>query len=304
MADIWNHQHAEVNGVRLHYVRQGSGTPLLLIHGWPGFWFEWNQNIGPLSERFDVIAPDMRGFAYSDKPDLPPEEGYTDAVIADDIAALIAELGFDKVNLVAHDFGALWAQRLARTRPELLDKLILFNPPYPGIGGRWFEMPQPFESWYMFFHQQPWAEEIVGASRSNIETYLRHFLRHWSHDTDVFPDEEIAEFVEAYSQPGALRGGFNCYRAIFRTAGQDQGDLKISTPTLMVAGSADGLLPYNLRDFERLGNASLHVFSRVSHGVPREVPAGLSRVLADFMEHGVVTAATLEARLKNRTAVG
>ena len=285
MADIWNHQHAEVNGVRLHYVRQGSGTPLLLIHGWPGFWFEWNQNIGPLSERFDVIAPDMRGFAYSDKPDLPPEEGYTDAVIADDIAALIAELGFDKVNLVAHDFGALWAQRLARTRPELLDKLILFNPPYPGIGGRWFEMPQPFESWYMFFHQQPWAEEIVGASRSNIEAYLRHFLRHWSHDTDVFPDEEIAEFVEAYSQPGALRGGFNCYRATFRTAGQDQGDLTISTPTLILWGDSDPIVKFEWSD--NLGqfftDHTLKKIEGAGHFIHREQPERINQEIIEFL---------------------
>ena len=209
MAETWNHQFAQVNDIRLHYVRQGSGTPVLLIHGWPGFWFEWNKNIPPLAERFDVVAPDMRGYAYSDKPDLPPEEGYTDAAMAEDIAALIRELGFERVSIVAHDFGAVWTQRFARTHPELLERLVLFNPPYPGIGGRYFEMPQPFETWYMIFHQQPWAEDIVGASRASTETYLRHFLRHWSHDTDVFPDEEIAEFVEAYSQPGALRGGFN-----------------------------------------------------------------------------------------------
>ncbi len=284
MADTWNHQHAKVNGVRLHYVRQGSGTPLLLIHGWPGFWFEWNQNIGPLSERFDVIAPDMRGFAYSDKPGLPPEEAYTDVVIAEDIAALIAELGFDKVNLVEHDFGAMWAQSLARTRPELLDKLILFNPPYPGIGGRWFEMPQPLESWYMLFHQQPWAEELVGASRASTETYLRHFLRHWSHDTDVFPDDEIAEFVEAYSQPGALRGGFNCYRAIFRGGGGG-GDGTIDLPTLILWGDSDPIIKFEWSDNlgQSFSNYELKKIEGAGHFIHREMPERVNKEIVDFL---------------------
>jgi pimeloyl-ACP methyl ester carboxylesterase len=284
VADVWNHQFAEVNGVRLHYVRQGSGTPVLLVHGWPGFWFEWNKNIGPLSERFDVIAPDMRGFAYSDKPDLSPEEGYNDVVMANDIAALVRELGFERVNVVAHDFGAVWAQRFAREHTGLLDKLVLFNPPYPGIGGRWFEMPQPFESWYMMFHQQPWAEDIVGATRATIETYLRHFLRHWSHDTDVFTDEEIAEYVEAFSQPGAVRGGFNCYRATFRTAGQAN-NAPIEAPTLVLWGDSDPILRYEWSD--NLGqffpNHTLKKVEGAGHFIQREAPDRFNREIIEFL---------------------
>ena len=284
MADVWNHQYANVNGIKLHYVRQGKGTPLFMIHGWPGFWFEWNKNIGPLSETFDVVAPDMRGFAYSDKPDLPPEEGYTDTVIAGDIAALIGELGFEKVNIVAHDFGANWAQQLARTRPELIDKLILFNPPYPGIGMRWFEMPQPFESWYMLFHQQPWAEDLVGASRASTETYLRHFLRHWSHDTDVFPDDEIAEFVEAYSQPGALRGGFNCYRAIFRGGGGSV-DGTIDLPTLILWGDNDPILKFEWSDNlgQTFTNFELKKIEGAGHFMHREMPERVNKEILDFL---------------------
>ena len=284
MAEVWNHQFAEVNGVRLHYVRQGSGSPVFLIHGWPGFWFEWNKNIRPLAERFDIVAPDMRGFAFSDKPDVPPEEGYTDEVMAADIAALAAALGFDKISIVAHDFGAMWAQRFARDHGEMLEKLVLFNPPYAGIGGRWFEMPQVFESWYMIFHQQPFAEEIVGSSRAATETYLRHFLRHWSHDTDVFPDEEIAEFVEAYSQPGAIRGGFNCYRAALR-AGGPASDGPITTPTLVLWGDSDPILRYEWSD--KLGEAfsdhTLKKIEGVGHFMHRESPERINKEVIDFL---------------------
>ena len=284
MPDVWDHQFAEVNGVRLHYVRQGSGAPVLLVHGWPGFWFEWNKNIPALAERFDVIAPDMRGFAYSDKPDLPPEEGYTDVEMANDLAALVRELGLERVSLVAHDFGAVWAQRFAREHAGLVDKLVLFNPPYAGIGGRWFEMPQPLESWYMLFHQQPWAEDIVGATRATIETYLRHFLRHWSHDTDVFTDEEVAEYVEAYSQPGAVRGGFNCYRATFRTAGQAN-NAPIAAPTLVLWGDSDPILPFEWSD--NLGqffpNHTLKKIEGAGHFLHREAPERVNREIIEFL---------------------
>ncbi len=287
MPELWNHQFAQVNGVRLHYVRHGAGKPVLFVHGWPGFWFEWNKNIMPLAERFDVVAPDMRGYAFSDKPDLPPEQGYTDAVMADDLAALIRHLGFDKVNVVAHDFGAAWAQRFAQKHADLLDKLVLFNPPYGGIGGRWFEMPQIFESWYMIFHQQPWAEEIVGATRASIEAYLRHFLRHWSHDTDVFLDEEIAEFVEAYSQPGAVRGGFNCYRAAFRTAGQQQ-NTPIAARTLILWGDNDPILRFKWSDnlAQYFTNYTLKKIEGCGHFMHREAPERVNRELIEFLGSG------------------
>ena len=285
MPDLWDHQFAQVNSVRLHYVRQGGGQPVLLLHGWPGFWFEWNKNIPPLAERFDVIAPDMRGFAYSDKPELPPEEGYTDAVIANDLAAMVRSLGFERVSVVAHDFGAMWAQRFARDHADLLDRLVLFNPPYPGIGARWFQMPQNFESWYMIFHQQPWAEEIVGATRAATETYLRHFLRHWSHDTDAFSEEEIAEFVEAYSQPGALRGGFNCYRAALRGGGQQSGDPTIKTPTLILWSDSDPILPFEWSD--RLGeffpNHTLKKMEGLGHFMHREAPERVNQEIIQFL---------------------
>jgi len=284
--DGFNHQYADVNDLRYHYVRQGRGPPLLLVHGWPGFYYEWHLNIGPLSEHFDVVAPDMRGYAYTDKPDLPPEQGYTDAVMAADLAALARELGFERVSIVAHDFGAMWAQRFARDHAELLDKLVLFNPPYGGIGGRWFQMPQVFESWYMIFHQQPWAEEIVGATRASIETYLRHFLRHWSHDTDVFTDDEVAEFVEAYSQPGALRGGFNCYRAAFRTMGQGMaGDPKIHAPTLVLWADSDAVLPLAWSD--KLGdffpNLTFRKVEQAGHFLMREKPELVNPAITDFV---------------------
>lgn len=279
------HHYTTVNGVKLHYVRQGKGEPLLLIHGWPGFWYEWHKNIPALAEHYDVIVPDMRGFAYSDKPDLAPEVGYADTAFAEDIRAFIDFYHFDKVRIVSHDFGAVWVQRFARMYPERLHKLVLFDPPYAGIGARWFQMPHLFNAWYQLFHQQPWAEDLVGSSREATRIYISHFLSAWSANKDLWTKDEIEAYVEAYSQPGALRGGFNCYRAAFRGGLSASGDLTIKTPTLVLWGDGDSILPYewsdNLPQF--FPNLTLKKMEGVGHFMMREAPERVNDEIIAFM---------------------
>jgi len=285
-SDGFNHQYATINGLRYHYVREGSGPPLFLIHGWPGFWYEWHLNIKTLARRFDVVVPDMRGYGYSDKPDLPPEEGYTDEVMAEDLRALVEHLGFEKVNVVSHDFGSVWTQRFARAHPALVDRLVFFQPAYPGIGPRLLGPDRVFEIWYMFFHQLPLAEELVGSSAKATEVYLRHFLSHWSYDKSLWTDEEVERYVDAFSQPGALRGGFNCYRAAFRTAGRGLGgDPKISAPTLVLWAENDPIFPVAWSDKlpEFFPNLTLRTVPECGHWLQREKPDILSREVSDFI---------------------
>ena len=284
--EAFSHQYATINGLRYHYVREGSGPPLFLIHGWPGFHYEWHLNIKPLAERFDVIVPDMRGYGETDKPDLPPEEAYTADVFAEDLRALVQHLGFDKVSIVSHDFGSVWTQRFARTHPDLVDRLVFFQPEYPGIGARWFSPDRLGETWYMFFHQLPLAEELVGSSRRATEIYLRHFLSHWSYDKSLWTDGEVEQFVEAFSQPGTLRGGFNCYRAMFRTLGRGrQGDPKIHAPTLVLWGENDSILPVawsdKLRDF--FTDLTLRTVPECGHWVQREKPELVNQAITEFI---------------------
>ena len=283
--DKISHHYVTVNGVKLHYVRQGAGEPLLLIHGWPGFWYEWHMNIGPLAQHYDVIVPDMRGYAYSDKPDVAPEVGYTDTAFAEDIKALCDFYHFEKVRIVSHDFGAIWVQRFARLYPERLHKLMLFDPPYPGIGGRWFEMPHAFNTWYQIFHQQPWAEDLIGSSKQATEIYLRHFLSAWSADKNLWTDAEIAAYVEAYSQPGALRGGFNCYRAALRGGAFAGADKKVETLTSILWGDGDSIIPFawsdKLGDF--FADFELKKIDGVGHFMMREAPDRVNAEIIEFM---------------------
>ncbi|MEX2236919.1 MAG: alpha/beta hydrolase [Dehalococcoidia bacterium] len=284
----WTDNYAEVNGIRLHYVRAGdrANPPLFLVHGWPGWWYEWHHNIGPLADHFDVVVPDMRGYAYSDKPDASPAEGYTPMHFAEDLRQLIGHLGCAKVNIATHDFGGVWVQRLAYESPDLIEKLALFDPPYPGIGGRWFEGMQRFQVWYQFFHQLQLAEDLVGSSRKATEVYLRHFLDHWSGRGGVWTDEEIEHYVEAYSQPGAIRGGFNCYRAVYSGAHPWEGDTVIRIPTLVLWGEKDSILPSawadNIPDY--FPNSTLKILPELGHFMMREDPERINAELIEFFE--------------------
>jgi pimeloyl-ACP methyl ester carboxylesterase len=285
--DGFKHEYAAINGLQYHYVREGSGPPLMLVHGWPGFYYEWHKVIARLSEKFDVVVPDMRGYAYTDKPDLAPEEGYTPAVFAEDIAALLDHLGWDKASFVTHDFGAVWVQQFARTHRDRVDKLVLFDPPYPGIGARWLEPSYVRETWYQSFHQLPWADDLVGSSREATRLYVRHFLSHWSHDKDLWAEDEIEEYVEAFSQPGAIRGGFNCYRAAFRTAATafGSGDPKIYVPTMVLWGDDDAVLPLawsdHLKDF--FPELTFREMKDAGHFMMREKPTEVVQAINEFV---------------------
>jgi pimeloyl-ACP methyl ester carboxylesterase len=252
----WNHGHAEANGMRVHYVRQGSGTPLVLLHGWPEFWFVWRKNVPALAERFDVITPDLRGFGESDKPPLPePPGGLLDELV-EDLRGLADALGIERFGIVSHDVGSFVAQRFAARYPERVLGLFFFNCVYPGIGRRWLEPESVREIWYQSFHQQPWAADLVGSSREACEIYLKHFLDHWAHEPGVF-DEDFGVWVDNFMRPGNLRGGFDWYvgvgEARMKMMREGAPDLpKIQPPAYFLWGESDPVL--KVRWADRLGD--------------------------------------------------
>ncbi len=125
----WSHRKADVNGVTLHYVRQGRGVPLMLLHGWPEFWYVWHRNIPVLAEHFDVVAPDLRGFGDSEKPAGAALDSYRLDHHIGDILALADHLGWRRFGLVSHDIGAMVAQGLARSAAERVSGLFFFDLP-------------------------------------------------------------------------------------------------------------------------------------------------------------------------------
>jgi pimeloyl-ACP methyl ester carboxylesterase len=209
----WNHEYAGIDGLELHYVREGSGFPLFLIHGWPEYWRTWHKNLPVLADSFDVIVPDLGGFGRSGKPDVPPTEGYGVEDHAADLLALARALGIDEFGFVSHDLGAYVGQRIARDRPQRVHGLFFFDCPYPGIGDRWRDPDHIDEIWYQSFNQQPWAADLVGASRETCRTYIEHFLTHWSGDPEAFDEADREAWVDTFSDPDTLQGGFDWYVA-------------------------------------------------------------------------------------------
>jgi pimeloyl-ACP methyl ester carboxylesterase len=136
------------------------------------------------------------------------------------------------------------------------------------------------------FHQMPWAEDLIGSSREATRIYISHFLSAWSANKDLWTEDEIEAYVEAYSQPGALRGGFNCYRAALRRGLQSGGKLTIDTPTLVLWGDGDSILPFEWSDNlpQVFTNLTLKKVEGAGHFMMREAPDRVNAEIIEFMK--------------------
>ena len=231
----------EVNGIRLHYMDAGSGETVILLHGFPEFRYGWRKQIPALAQQYHVIAPDMRGYNLSDKPQ--GIASYKIEILAEDIAQLIKKLDKGKVILVGHDWGAGVAWTVAIMYPELIHKLAILNVPHPAemrkalLG---FNLKQWLRSYYIFLFQLPFLPEWM-ISRDPARLFRKLF-------SDFNPlgiglsEEEIAEYVKAYTQPGGLTGIINYYRAMVRYMSSLDTSAQLPMPVLMLWGEQDKAL--------------------------------------------------------------
>jgi len=267
--------------VRIHYVRMGSGPAVVLLHGWPGFWYDWRRVLPGIAGRADALAPDLRGFGRSSKPERPPEEAYNPLALAADVASVLDHLGLSEVVVVAHDIGATVAQALALSVPGVLRAMVLLNPPYLGIGTRRFEYRIQREHWYQHFHVQPWSHRLVGHDRETVRIYLAHFYDHWVSRKETVRPAEFEAIVDEFARPEAVRAGFDYYRARWVTRQQEAnaGDpgpegFAIDLPTVVLWGEGDPVIPVEWSDRipEFFPNATIRRLPGVGHFVPFEAP--------------------------------
>lgn len=230
--------YVEVNGIKLHYIEAGSGEAVMLLHGFPEFWYGWRNQIPELSKHYRVIVPDMRGYNLSDKPENVSD--YNIDVLAADIADLVRALNLKQVVLVGHDWGAAVAWATAALYPERVSKLGILNVPHPAEMKKalmGFNLKQLLRSWYIFFFQLPFIpERVVGTER-----FFRKTFEGMSMNPQAFTEEDIAAYVKAYSLPGAIRAPINYYRATFRNL-KGPHLPKIKAPVLMLWGEHDKAL--------------------------------------------------------------
>jgi len=207
------HQVASANGVRLHFVTAGRGDPVVLLHGWPQTWHEWHRVIDALAGDYAVIAPDLRGLGDSEKA----AAGYDAVTLAEDVYQLLRGLGALPAHVVGHDLGGPVAYALAATHPNSARTLALIECPLPGVGDPLTAIPATGEPiWHFAFHSARDIPEALVAGRERM--YLTYFFKHFAYDPSAITERDIDEYVRCYSAPGALRAGFEQYRAMPKTA--------------------------------------------------------------------------------------
>jgi pimeloyl-ACP methyl ester carboxylesterase len=274
--------YAEVGDVRLHYVEAGDGPLLVLLHGFPEFWFGWRRPIGPLAAAgFRVVAPDTRGYNLSSKP--KDFEAYQVDLLAADIYGLIGELGAESAQLVGHDWGGTIAWTTAMNHPEVVERLAILNAAHPRRLQEGLHHPDQLrKSWYFFFFALPGLSEEVVQARD------WHFFRHFLQDaTPRYTPQEIERYVEAWSQPGAAAGMINYYRASVRQS-QKEAAAKlrpISVPTLVIWGERDSYLGSELAEPHREYVPNLDRVERLpdaSHWVHHDEAERVNQLLIDF----------------------
>ncbi len=296
MAASFEHGSVTVNGVRLHLVRAGAGRPLLL-HGWPEFWLTWEPVMRLLADRFSLIAPDLRGFGDSDKPDAGPSDKAGAEVHAADMIALMEALGIRRYGIVSHDVGAVVTQVMARSIADRLTGLFFFDCPYPGIGARWVAPDHLQEVWYQYFHQMPMAAALVGSSREACRIYFADRLRHWAAGNPSAFDPLLEAWVDNFMKPGNLQGGFNWYisanAARLAVAKGTAPKLPpIGVPACVRWGAADPVLPYAWTDSmgETFSDLDLAPFQRAGHFPHIEAPDRAASEIAGFFDRVFVGA--------------
>lgn len=270
---------AELGSVRLHYVEAGEGPLVVLLHGFPEFWYGWRAQIEPLAASgLRVVAPDMRGYNLSSKPvgvaayDLDP--------LALDVAELIEERGAERACVAGHDWGGAVAWATAMFQPQVVDRLAILNAPHPRRFVEEIRRPrQAAKSWYMGFFQLPWLPERVGR---------RMFRYGLSHDPapGAFTAEDLECYEAAWSQPGALTGSLNYYRALSRqTPRAASRRLKVvEAPTRIIWGLHDRYLGPDLAEPRRSDVPNLERVFRLdtSHWVQHDAPGQVSDLLCGF----------------------
>ncbi len=210
MALNWNMRPVTAGDVEINYARGGKGEPIVFLHGWPEFNRTWMHNLAPLAERYDVIAPDLRGFGKSRLIGARRAGGTPPQLLARDLANLMDALGIERFAIVSHDIGSVVAQTFALAHPERVSALFFFNCVYPGIGKRWGDPLHAGETWYQHFHQKPFAAELIGSSREATQIYLGAMIGHWCHNKQAF-EKVLGEWVDNFRRPGNLQGGFDWY---------------------------------------------------------------------------------------------
>jgi pimeloyl-ACP methyl ester carboxylesterase len=294
--------YISANNVKLHTILDGpkDGEPIVFLHGFPDFWYGWHHQIPFFAAQgYRVIVPDQRGYNLSDKPGSV--DNYHISILAKDIIALIDALSYETVHLVGHDWGGAVAWWVARMFPQRLKTLNILNAPYPTVMAkklRGGSLRQLARSWYMFFFQIPWLPEaLTGIGR--YEAFADTIRR--TANPGSFTDDDLKLYREAWSQPGAMTGMINWYRALLRSPGETQTAkpssaasprFKIPTRTQILWGEQDLFIEKDLAvaSLAVCEDGEVVYFPRSTHWIQHDEPDDVNRYILEFIARKPPTA--------------
>lgn len=277
----WRDRCVTANGVALHVVEAGpeEGRAVILLHGFPEFWWAWREQIQPLADAgFRVIVPDLRGYNLSEA--APGVAAYTLDRLAGDVVALATALAIERFDLVGHDWGGIVAWHVAARHADRVSRLVIMAAPHPDIGLReaLADAAQAARSSYVLFFQLPWLPEaMLGAFDFAM---LRRKLRA-SANAGVFDPATLDYYVAAWKRPGRLTAMLNYYRALpLRNARSG----RIATPTAILWGEYDSFLGQHLARASQTycDDAAIDVIAGTTHWLHHEQP---DRVTALILRH-------------------
>jgi len=278
----WKHEYITSNGIKLHYVTQGEGPLMLMLHGFPEFWYSWRHQIPEFAQNFKVVALDLRGYNESDKPSN--QSAYVMDEFIKDIAGVIKGLGYTQCVLVGHDWGGAIAWNVAYAHPDMVERLIILNLPHPAKFAEGLRTPQQLlRSSYIFFFQLPALPEwlLQFSDYQAIETALTGMAV----DKYTFSKADLDAYKQAAAKPGALTAMLNYYRNVFEQKLINHHWSILEVPTLMIWGESDTALgkelTYGTEAYVR--NLQIKYIPNCSHWVQQEKPQLVSQYMHEFL---------------------
>jgi len=273
-------KYIQINGIKIHTVIVGEGEPIILLHGFPDFWFGWKKVMDRLKKDFKLIAPDLKGFNLSDKP--TDVKSYDLAILVDDIKNLASKLNLGKFNLAGHDWGGIIAWAFAEKYPELLHKLIILNAPHYKVFRKKIkeDQTQRRASGYISQLIQPESDQLL---KKNDYQMLKFAVFQNTRNKEAFSKEDKEKYLEAWAQPNALKTSVNYYRAN-RRYNEWSGIIKV--PTLVIFGMKDTYIkPLVLEGLsEYVNNLKIVKDAQSSHWIMHDNPELVVSSIREFLK--------------------
>lgn len=275
------------NGINLHYVSEGEGPLMLMLHGFPEFWYSWRHQIPEFAKDYKVVALDLRGYNDSDKPQQT--SAYAMSELLKDVEGVIKGFGYESCVLVGHDWGGAIAWHFASAYPEMVEKLIALNIPHPAKFAQGLKTPeQLFKSWYVFFFQLPIVPELL-FQLNNYEAIASAF-RDSAVNKSAFTDTDLEAYKDAFAKDGALTAAINYYRNVFSKIFQKKNWEKLPVPTLTIWGENDRFLGQELTDGteDYVEDFQICYIPNCGHWVQQEKPDLVNQYMREFLSRDSV----------------